>query len=282
VLFNANVSELWRRTTIYALRALGTLLGLSSRQACRLLRLSYVKVVEFQKRGSVHLHALIRADLRTDEHGPAPAGIDPTVLATALRIAAAKVSAPVPGSTTGARHIWGTQLDTAIVVDAENGRARAAAYLAKYATKGTDEFGVLDHRLPAGICRDHRLPEHLQALVATAWELGESGDPAAVGLQRWSHTCGFRGHFLTKSRRWSTTFGELRAERQRWRLAQRPDDQDVALEESVVTAEWAFEGSGYLTAGDVCLARTVEDQLRLGRFVAREGSRPAGGNDVGS
>ena len=27
VLFNAGVSELWRRTTIYALRALGALLG---------------------------------------------------------------------------------------------------------------------------------------------------------------------------------------------------------------------------------------------------------------
>ncbi len=33
VLFNAGVSELWRRTTIYALRALGVLLDLSSRQA---------------------------------------------------------------------------------------------------------------------------------------------------------------------------------------------------------------------------------------------------------
>ena len=282
VLFNAGVSELWRRTTIYALRALGSLLGLSSRQACRLLRLSYVKVAEFQKRGSVHLHALVRADLRHDEHGPAPADIDPTVLASALRIAAVKVSTPVPGSTTGARHVWGTQLDTTIVADAENGRARAAAYLAKYATKGTDEFGVLDHRLPAGICWDTRLPEHLRSLVVTAWELGGTGDLAEVGLQRWSHTCGFRGHFLTKSRRWSTTFGELRAERQRWRLAQRPDDQQAGLEESVVTAEWTFEGSGYMTVGDVCLARTVEDQLRLGRFVAREGSRLADGNDVGS
>ena len=282
VLFNANVSELWRRTTIYALRALGTLLGLSSRQACRLLRLSYVKVVEFQKRGSVHVHALIRADVRHDEHGPAPVGIDPALLATALRVSAAKVSAPVPGSTTGARHVWGTQLDTTIVVDAENGRARAAAYLAKYATKGTDEFGVLDHPLPAGICRDTRLPEHLQSLVATAWELGGSEDLAEIGLQRWSHTCGFRGHFLTKSRRWSTTFGELRAERQRWRLAQRPDDQHAGREVDGVTTEWTFEGAGYLTAGDVCLARTVEDQLRLRRFVAREGRRLADGNDVDS
>ncbi len=270
VLFNAGVSELWRRTTIYALRALGVLLDLSSRQASRLLRLSYVKVVEFQKRGSVHLHALVRADLREDEHGPAPAGVDPDLLATALRVAARKVSAPVPGSTVGARHVWGTQLDTTVVTEAENGRGRAAAYLAKYATKSTDEFGVLDHRLPSGICRDARLPEHLRALVETTWSLGGNEALADVGLQRWSHTCGFRGHFLTKSRRWSTTFGELRAERQRWRLAQRREVQEQELEQTVTTSEWTYEGSGYLTAGDVCLARSVEDQLRLGRSIERE------------
>ncbi len=66
VLFNAGVSELWRRTTIYALRALGSLLGMSAREAARKLRLSHVKVVEFQRRGSVHLHALVRADVRDD------------------------------------------------------------------------------------------------------------------------------------------------------------------------------------------------------------------------
>ena len=79
VLFNAGVSELWRRTTIYALRALGSLLGMSAREAARRLRLSYVKVVEFQRRGSVHLHALVRADVRDDEARPThPTGSTPT------------------------------------------------------------------------------------------------------------------------------------------------------------------------------------------------------------
>ena len=147
VLFNAGVSELWRRTTIYALRALGSLLGLSARQAARQLRLSYVKVVEFQRRGSVHLHALVRADIRSDEHGDAPEGIDADAVASALQIAARKVSAPLPGAEGDRRMAWGIQIDTAMVSDAENGRRRAAAYLAKYATKGSDEHGVLDHRL---------------------------------------------------------------------------------------------------------------------------------------
>ena len=270
VLFNAGVSELWRRTTIYALRSLGALMGLSSRQAATQLRLSYVKVVEFQKRGSVHLHALLRADLRGDEHGAAPTGIDPELLATALQMAARKVSAPVPGSTIGARRVWGTQVDTAVVTDQENGRRRAAAYLAKYATKGTDDFGVLDHRLPSGVCRDERLPEHLRALVATAWSLGENEELSELGLQRWSHTCGFRGHFLTKSRRWSATFGELRTERQRWRIAQHRPAADELDEGAVVTSEWTYEGSGYLTAGDASLARSVEEELLLGRMAERE------------
>jgi len=42
VLFNASVSELWRRTTIYALRALGNLAGMSVRAVAKEVRLSYV------------------------------------------------------------------------------------------------------------------------------------------------------------------------------------------------------------------------------------------------
>jgi hypothetical protein len=287
VLFNAGVSELWRRTTIYAVRALGSLLDMSAREAARGLRLSYVKVVEFQKRGSVHVHALVRADIRQDEHGEPPAGIDADMLASALRIAARKVSAPLPGVDGDRRMIWGQQLDAAIVADAENGRRRAAAYLAKYATKGSDENGVLDHRLRAGTPQDGRLPEHIRALVQTAWNLGQSAAYADIRLQLWAHTCGFRGHFLTKSRRYSTTFGALRAERQRWRLANKSDsadgsekspsesDPDGGVPDQIEVSDWQYEGSGYVTAGDVCLARNLECELQLGRWLARDGT--AGG-----
>ena len=34
--------------------------------------------------------------------------------------------------------------------------------------------------------------------------------------------------------------------------------------------EWNYEGSGYLTTGDSCLARNLEDDLRLGRWLARD------------
>lgn len=276
VLFNTGVSELWRRTAIYALRALGALLGMSARQAARALRLSYVKVVEFQRRGSVHLHALVRVDVRGDELGERPEGIDADVLAAALRIAARKVSAPLPGDELNRRMAWGHQVDAAVIADANNGRKRTAAYLAKYATKGTDDCGVLDHRLRSGVPRDHRLTSHLRTLVATAWALGDQPGLADFRLRLWAHTCGFRGHFLTKSRRYSTTFGALRVERQRWRLAAKDigplGEELVPVEDGI--REWRYEGSGYLTVGDVCLARNLEDELRLGRLSAREGERP--------
>jgi hypothetical protein len=272
VLFNAGVSELWRRTTIYALRALGSLLGMSARMAVRQLRLSYVKVVEFQRRGSIHLHALVRTDVRQDEHGVPPMGIDADLLAGALRIAARKVGAPLPGADDGRRMAWGAQLDAAVVADVDNGRRRAAAYLAKYATKGSDGNGVLDHRLRVGVPRDGRLPRNLRSLVQTAWVLGDQSKFANLRLRLWAHTCGFRGHFLTKSRCYSTTFGALREERQRWRLAASLSG-DVT-EESAPAAdtlrEWRYEGSGYLTSGDVCLARNLEEEIRIGHLSGRE------------
>ena len=238
----------------------------------RRLRLSYVKVVEFQRRGSVHLHALVRVDVRGDELGPSPEETDADLLATALRIAAKKVSAPMAVGKEGRRMVWGDQVDAAVVSDAENGRRRAAAYLAKYATKGADSDGVLDHRLRGGVPHDARLPAHLRSLVETARELGRAPELTELRLHLWAHNGGFRGHFLTKSRRYSTTFGTLRDERQRWRLAQQhtgqADEEPSDTEDEV--REWSFEGSGYLTVGDACLARNLEDEARLGRSTARD------------
>jgi hypothetical protein len=284
VLFNAGVSELWRRTTIYALRSLGSLLGMSARQSARQLRLSYIKVVEFQRRGSVHLHVLVRADSRGDELGEAPEGVDAGTVAAALRIAARKVSAPQPGCDGDRRMAWGHQVDTAVVTEAENGRRRAASYLAKYASKGSDEYGVLDHRFRSGTPRDERLPEHLRVLVQTAWRLGDQAETERLRLRLWAHTCGFRGHFLTKSRRYSTTFGELRAERQRWKVSQREDvnASDETAADEIEFREWTYEGSGYRTVGDVCLARNLEEELRLGRIAAREEMRSAPAMDDGT
>ena len=66
VLWNALAPELWRRTTIAVQRALGRLVGLQEGELRRLVRISYAKVAEFQRRGAVHFHAVIRLDAATD------------------------------------------------------------------------------------------------------------------------------------------------------------------------------------------------------------------------
>ena len=55
-------------------------------------------------------------------------------------------------------------------------------------------------------------PHHRQ-MIEMAWRLGGLPQYEALNLRRWAHMLGFRGHFLTKSRAYSTTFGAIGAER---------------------------------------------------------------------
>lgn len=56
VLWNARVSLLWQRSTVAMKRAIAAAGGLSARRHASALRLSYVKVAEFQRRGLVSGH----------------------------------------------------------------------------------------------------------------------------------------------------------------------------------------------------------------------------------
>ncbi|HXQ44652.1 MAG TPA: replication initiator [Acidimicrobiales bacterium] len=278
VLFNASVSELWRRTTIYSLRALGNLAGMSVRAVAKEVRLSYVKVVEFQRRGSVHLHALVRLDAVGDELKAPPNAFSAELLAAALELAVRRVYAPMAGAQSSARHQvrWGRELDVAVVTDKDAGRRRAAAYLAKYSTKSTEDHGVLDHRLRAGVPDELELPTHLRSLVESAWRLGDEAGGRELRLRAWAHTAGYRGHCLTKSRRFSTTFGALRANRQEWRVnekrtvAESADIAEADEDTDGIVSEWTFVGMGYTTAGDAWLAESIAEDERLARRSAYE------------
>ena len=85
-----------------------------------------------------------------------------------------------------------------------------AAYIAKYSSKGSHE-AITTRRAAPDDLRDGGVPEHLVQMVAAALRL--SGRPAFAALARWATTLGFRGHFVTKSRRYSTTLTDLRAAR---------------------------------------------------------------------
>jgi hypothetical protein len=89
-----------------------------------------------------------------------------------------------------------------------------AGYVAKYATKAAECTGTLDRRLTSA---DHldTLPvsPHARRLIAECLRLGHVPELEDLRLTAWAHMLGFRGHFSTKSRAYSTTLGALRAAR---------------------------------------------------------------------
>ena len=89
-------------------------------------------------------------------------------------------------------------------------------------------------------------------------------------MRLWAHTCGFRGHFLTKSQRYSTTFAAFGPNASGGGSPSGERTATCRTTEEVEFREWTYEGSGYRTAGDVCLARNMEEDLRVGRMLARE------------
>ncbi len=269
VLWNALATELWRRTTVELRRSLARIAGLSERALREVLRVSYTKVVEYQLRGSVHVHAVVRLD-EPSCGGTPPSSFSIDALAASTIHAASSVLVRQPaGSPVFADVRWGEQLD---VHDLHRtGPGAVAAYLAKYATKSTDAAGHLDHRLRAGDLErlDSVLNPHLARMVRTAWQLGS--DPALehLGLRRWAHTLGFRGHWLTKSRAYSTTFMALRAARREW-SSERDGDGGAAGGSTDSVGDWNFAGRGWLSPGDEILAASAGADRAAARRAAWE------------
>src|SRR5579875_1388962 len=98
VLFNAYAGKLWRRFTTYLPRHLARLAGVTQKALRSVVRVRYVKVGEYQARGIVHFHAVIRLDAHGADYQPPPARYTADLLCDAIRQAAAAVSLTVsPG-----------------------------------------------------------------------------------------------------------------------------------------------------------------------------------------
>ena len=211
VLWNAHASKLWQRTTIAVVRALASDQSVSEKELRSELRLSFVKVTEFQRRGLIHVHALIRADGPDGPDTPPPRWLDPAGLATAVETAAGRATV----RTLWGAIRWGRQLDVKILDRRPDADPTAvAAYVAKYAVKTSETGGALARPVRSLYAiRQLGLRPHVARLVRTAWTLG--GDPAfdSMKLRAHAHTFGYPGHLLTKSRAYSTTFGALRQAR---------------------------------------------------------------------
>jgi len=286
VVFNAMAGELWRR-----------MMDAVAKQARRAgVRASFAKVAEMQARGVVHFHALIRFDHLTPAPDgtplPPPAWLEPDWMRALLLEAAAATSFVTPGHLEepgGWRIGWGRQVDLKTVragtVDAITDTA-VASYLAKYATKATEAAGHSSARLTPDTVGDYTDEDnHVGRLIESCWRLGRPGAqldqdaPERIGfrrLRRWAHMLGFGGHFSTKSRRYSTTLGRLRAARTEWRRAEYRArvaalDEDQAGEDTtLLLASLTYVGIGWHTTGDALLANTAAAKAREYAAVGRE------------
>jgi hypothetical protein len=199
---------------------------------------SYAKVAEFQRRGAIHFHAVLRLDAATvcrcpDCLLPPPEPFDADLLEDVLRQAVPAVIVPCPSVDGGPERYarWGLQLDVRNLTagDDQAGELSAeqvAGYIAKYATKATESFGAgLDRRIGADDL-DHLdgLPAHVAELVRACWALGGRPELEGLRLRPWAHMLGFGGHWSTKSRRYSTTFTVLRRARATFAKRRRAKD----------------------------------------------------------
>jgi len=258
VLWNAHVPKLWIRTSLEIHRQLARAGGLSVSALRRTCRLSYMKVVEFQRRGLVHLHVVVRADGGEGPSETPPSWLDAETLTAAVSSAVARASVALPewpdGELAGTRARWGSEFDVRTLVADDPADATAiAAYVAKYATKTADGTPWLAHpiRSAARLERLELRPQCIR-LVRTAWRLGGVRELRSLHLREHADTLGYTGQFSSKSRRYSTTFGALRAARlEHWREAAYPrHDFDN---------EWRYLGRGY---GDPSAHLVAESLLK--------------------
>ena len=263
VLFNAHAPELWRRFTIALRRALARLAGMTNAALAKQVRTSFAKVAEYQRRGLVHFHAVIRLDGLGGPATSPPVWATLDLLTAAIAQAAGSVhvktlAAPgLPPKTL----VWGREHDTRpITATGELNDGKVAAYVAKYATKAAECTGTLDQRInPSTRLADLPIREHPRRLIAECLRLGKLPELEDLRLTAWAHMLGFRGHFSTKSRTYSTTLGALRAAR-----AQHQREHAIATgllpspaaDTTLVLAHWHFAGRGHPPISPLSAAAT--------------------------
>ncbi|MGY4961526.1 replication initiator protein RepSA [Streptomyces sp. 900105245] len=279
VLWNNHAGDLWRRFTIYLRREIAARAGLTQTALKEVCRVSFGKVAEFQKRGAVHFHAVVRLDGPDGPDAPPPAWATVALLDDAIKAAAARVSVPVAASgDVPARALrWGSQVDVQAIGGLEGVELTdqaVASYVAKYATKAAETTGTVDRRIgnkEALALLD--VPDHPRRLIEACLDLHDVYPDRK--LRDWAHMLGFRGHFMTKSRAYSTTLSERRQVRADFRARQErrerglPEDLDDSEGSTLTLAHWVYAGQGH-TPGESWLAATIAKEIRLNRETARE------------
>jgi hypothetical protein len=267
VLWNAYAGGLWHRVVVRVRREVAAAGGVTARDLGNHARVSFAKVIEYQSRGNVHIHAVIRADGPAGASEDAPGWLTGGVLADAVRAAAGHVSLPViaPDGETMWRLVFGAQLDVQPILsgagDQLSDRA-VAAYVAKYVTKGDIPALTWDTRITSsGQIEALPLGRHGRLLMRACWELGESGLYPDRRLREWTHQLGYPGHVTTKSPTYSTTYQALRQARRDFRR----ELAGVVVESGEQReGSWEFAGKGHNRAESM-FARGIAREVMQGR-----------------
>jgi hypothetical protein len=288
VLWNAHVSALWHRTLIDLRRSLAETHRMTERCFNDQVQLNYLKIAEVQRRGLIHVHAVFRLD------GPeGPDSPPPPWTTTEMFVGSVKqvIQDTRIIGVDGLSYQWGSQFDIQQLVSASEDGRRVTAYLAKYATKSTDDsfnFARRFHsrRQITSLHGNH----HLRLFALTAWDLGRESNLESLKLREHANSLGFRSHLITKSRNFSTTFEKLRRARTEYQSRQ------SSLEP--IEGTFHYDGRGYddpsaSQLADVMftmqreLKREKSERVRAERLTKRRATHEddtdepsAGGNDT--
>ncbi len=301
VLWNAHAGALWARFTLNLRRALAAHLHMTQKAMKEVLRVSFAKVAEYQQRGLVHFHAVVRFDGPDGHTSAPPAFATVAALNEAIGTAVEATALAVVSDTVGDHEIrWGRKFDVREITalgDGELTDVAVAGYVAKYATKSAEDSGTVDRTMVCRTCsgrgtvggtirdlcpdchgtrqaepiKNLRVQSHVRQMIRTAWDLGGLSEFADLKLCKWAHMLGFRGHFSTKSRAYFTTLGALRDVRRAWRTAQAEAARarsghpapgpDTVL---VTESSWAYLASGY-RPGEELLANQTRHEINQAR-----------------
>ncbi|MDT0409857.1 MULTISPECIES: replication initiator [Streptomyces] len=279
VLWNADAGLLWTRFCHTLRREIASAAGIVQSRIGEHLRLSFAKVAEYQLRGAIHFHAVIRIDGPDGPSSAPPLWATPEMLTASVRTAAGRVAVRTPYSpATGEREMrWGEQIDVhSIRSDAFTGTvitdSAVAAYVAKYVAKSVGDSGGVDSRMEsADEIRFAPVNPHVRTIMMQCWRLGGLTDLESLNLRSWAHTLGFRGHVLTKSRAYSTTYGALRQVRENYLTGPRPAEKGRRTE---TESAWRYVGAGHsLAQAEIArgIAEDLAERKRLGREVQGDG-----------
>ncbi|WP_327325009.1 plasmid replication initiator protein [Streptomyces sp. NBC_01210] len=276
VLWHTHTGRLWDRFTTAVRRHLASAGGIPRSRLGDDLVVSFAKVAEFQRRAAVHFHAVVRLDGPDGPGTSPPAWATAQLLLDAVRHAAASSFVTPPDSDAYGieRLAWGAQFDARPIRSFSEGDALSdeavAAYVAKYVSKGAAETAAgLDYRITSlDDIRAAAVNGHVRALMGTCWRLGGLAELEHLRLRGWAHSLGHRGHILTKSRRYSTTYAALRADRAA-HLRTGTGTGTANDPDTITESAWRYVGSGH-TPGAAQLAAGIAEDHAQNREIGRE------------